>query len=554
MRRMEGWRKATQWLLAPEPATSSNYAGHLAPRWIFLRALGLIYFSAFYPLLFQIKGLIGPEGILPAVKYLEVLDKYNSGFEHFWIAPTLFWLSSENGMLMLVCWLGLLASLAVVFNLWPRASLLICLICYLSFVAAAQDFSGYQSDGMLLEAGFISLFFAPPGLRPGLAESHRPTRSSLFLLRWEWFRIYFESGVVKIVSGDYSWRHLTAMDDYYQNGPLPSWIGWYVQHLPHWFHASATVLTLVAELVLVFMLFLPRRWKINCFLIVTPFQLTIILTANYTFLNYLVLLLVVLLLDDKFLSSLTPAKWRKRLVPTTPVRSSRDETYVDDEDHAHQLRGLQRFLHPGKRVIAAWSLILVFYVTLAGLLDTFPIGNFLPDAPVRALMSFRIANSYGLFAVMTHERYEIEFQGSNDGGQTWVAYPFRYKPQDIYKPPGVYAPYQPRLDWNLWFASLGQWRQNMFVMHTEERLLRASPDVLDLFAKNPFPEAPPQRVRTILWQYWFTDLETKRETGAWWRRQQLGPYSPGLQRAPNGQVVVSEMSDNNKEAPHPTER
>jgi len=91
-------------------------------------------------------------------------------------------------------------------------------------------------------------------------------------------------------------------------------------------------------------------------------------------------------------------------------------------------------------------------------------------------------------------------------------------------------------------------------MHTEERLLRASPDVLDLFAKNPFPEAPPQRVRTILWQYWFTDLETKRETGAWWRRQQLGPYSPGLQRAPNGQVVVSEMSDNNKEAPHPTER
>jgi len=550
MRAMEGWRKAAQWLLAPEPATSDKYAGHLAPRWIFLRGLGLIYFSAFYPLLFQIKGLIGREGILPASKYLELLDKYRSGFEHFWIAPTLFWLSQENGMLMLVCWLGLLASVAVVLNLWPRISLLICLICYLSFVAAAQDFSGYQSDGMLLEAGFISLFFAPPGLRPGLAEGHRPTRASLFLLRWEWFRIYFESGLVKILSGDYSWRHLTAMDDYYQNGPLPSWIGWYVQHLPHWFHASATLLTLVAELVLVFMLFLPRRWKIACFLIVTPFQISIILTGNYTFLNYLVLLLGVLLLDDKFLASLTPARWRMKLLPVAQAPENLDLSQRDDDDQARPQRGLQRWLRPGKRVIAAWALVLVFYVTLAGLLDTLQIGGILPDAPVRALTPFRIANSYGLFAVMTHERYEIEFQGSNDGGKTWVPYPFRYKPQDIYKAPGLYAPYQPRLDWNLWFASLGQWRQNIFVVQTEERLLRGNPDVLAVFAGDPFAGAPPQRVRTILWQYWFTDLKTKRETGAWWRRKLLGPYSPGLERTPNGQVMITESGDSG-ETPQP---
>jgi lipase maturation factor 1 len=541
---MEGWRKAAQWLLAPEPATSDKYAGHLGPRWLFLRGLGLIYFSAFYPLLFQIKGLIGPDGILPAGKYLELLDKYRAGFEHFWIAPTLFWLSSSNSTLMLVCWLGLLASVAVVLNLWPRVSLLVCLICYLSFVAAAQDFSGYQSDGMLLEAGFISLFFAPPGLRPGLAESHRPSRASLFLLRWEWFRIYFESGLVKVLSGDYSWRHLTAMDDYYQNGPLPSWIGWYVQHLPHWFHASATLLTLIVELVLVFMLFLPRWWKIACFVIVTPFQISIILTGNYTFLNYLVLLLGVLLLDDKLLASLTPARWRMKLLPAAPASESASEHDEDDHDASRYPRGFgPRWLRPGKRVIAAWALALVFYVTLAGLLDTLQIGGFLPDAPVRALSPFRIANSYGLFAVMTHERYEIEFQGSNDGGKTWTAYPFRYKPQDIYKAPGLYAPYQPRLDWNLWFASLGQWRQNLFVIQTEERLLRGSPDVLNLFAGNPFPGAPPQRVRTVLWQYWFTDLNTKHATGAWWRRKLLGPYSPGLERTPTGKIAVSDMGD-----------
>ncbi len=153
---------------------------------------------------------------------------------------------------------------------------------------------------MLLEAGFISLFFAPPGFLPGLGGAHPPSRASLFLLQWEWFRIYFESGMVKLASGDPEWRNFTAMDEYYQNGPLPTWIGWYVQHLPHWFHAFATGATLVLELGLVFMLFLPRRWRIVCFFIVTAWQIPVILTANYTFLNYLVLVLGFLLAGRPF--------------------------------------------------------------------------------------------------------------------------------------------------------------------------------------------------------------------------------------------------------------
>ena len=147
-------------------------------------------------------------------------------------------------MLMAICWIGLIASVILVFNGWPRGMLLVCFVCFLSFVAAAQDFSGYQSDGMLLEAGFIALFFAPPGFWPGLGRSNPPSRASMFLLQWEWFRIYFESGVAKIRSGDPTWRNFTAMDNYYQNGPLPTWIGWYVQHFPHWFHAGAVALTL----------------------------------------------------------------------------------------------------------------------------------------------------------------------------------------------------------------------------------------------------------------------------------------------------------------------
>ena len=160
----------------------------------------------------------------------------------------------------------------------------------------------------------------------------------------------------------------------------------------------------------------------------------------------------------------------------------------------------------------------------------------LPDAPVHVLEPFRIANSYGLFAVMTHARYEIEFQGSHDG-QTWTAYPFRYKPQDVKQPPGIYAPYQPRFDWNLWFASLGSWREYPFVLRTEERLLRNDSTVLALFTGNPFGNAPPEKVRAVIWQYWFTDLASKRHEGTWWRRELLGGYAPALQRLPDGRVT-----------------
>src|SRR5271154_3887187 len=299
---------AIKWLLWPETATGKS-PGLIWPRWIFLRALGIFYFSAFYSLLFQIKGLIGPNGILPASDYLQAVSVALHSFR-VWYAPTLFWLSASDHTLMLVCWVGAIASLLVVMNVWPRVALAVSFVCFLSFVCAAQDFSSYQSDGMLLEAGFIALFFAPPGIWPGLGRANPASRASLFLLRWEWFRIYFESGVVKIASGDLSWRHFTAMDDYYQNGPLPTWIGWYVQHLPHRLHASTVFLTFAVELALVWMVFLPRRFRIACFCIVTPFEISIILTANYAFLNYLVLLLGVLLLDDRTIEWLLPKRIR----------------------------------------------------------------------------------------------------------------------------------------------------------------------------------------------------------------------------------------------------
>ena len=294
--------------------------GRLVPRWIFLRALAVIYFSAFYSLLFQIKGLIGPDGILPAQEYLAALTQ-QLGMERYWYAPSLYWISSSSAMMMWVTWIGLIASVIAFLNLWPRASFFVCFVCFLSFIGASNVFSSYQSDGMLLEAGFLALFFAPRGLMPGWGAHDPPSRASWCLLQWEWFRIYFESGMVKLASGDPQWRNFTAMDEYYQNGPLPTWIGWYAEHLPHWFHAATVAGTLALELGLVFMMFFPRRVRLILFFIVTPWEIGVILTANYAFLNYLVLALGFLLLDDRFALRFVPRRFR----PHEPERVSKPE-------------------------------------------------------------------------------------------------------------------------------------------------------------------------------------------------------------------------------------
>src|SRR5215218_3637359 len=470
---------------------------YLWPRWIFLRALGLIFLSAFYSLAFQIHGLIGERGILPARDYLQQVHDVLGGVRQVWYAPTLLWLGAGDVGLTVLIAAGIACSLLLVVNLWPKLSVALCAVLFLSCIAVLQDFSSYQSDGMLLEAGFLSIFFAPRGLRPGLGGDAPPSRMSLFMLRWEWFRIYFESGIVKLASGDPHWRDLTAMDEYYQNGPLPTWIGWYVQHFPHWYHAGTVIFTLVLELVLVWAVFLPRPFRIACAAIVAALQIGIIATANYAFLKYLVLVLGVLLLDDAFLARLG-------------LRAPSSDVPVRPRARPW------RWLEAGALGVAFWATITAFVAETT----SSPLA-----LPARLLAPFRIANAYGLFAVMTEARYEIEFQGSRDG-VTWVAYPFRYKPQDPFERPGIYAPYQPRFDWNLWFASLGPWEQSSWVVLAQQRLLENSPSVLRLFRSNPFATGPPPSlVRTIRWQYWFTDLATKRRTGAWWRRRELGMFT-----------------------------
>jgi hypothetical protein len=302
----------------------------------------------------------------------------------------------------------------------------------------------------------------------------------------------------------------------------------------------------------------------------------VILTANYAFLNYLVLVLALFLLDDAFLTHLLPMRWREKLGLTTLAATPKQEVIAPSfgaiETHSilqpdampvesapltkkdQDLTGKERLwqqLHFAKVALIAVLFAWLFYASTLEMIWMILPGLPLPTAPVVALAPLRIAERYGLFAVMTPARYEIEFQGSNDG-KTWIAYPFRFKPQDVRKAPGIYAPYQPRFDWNLWFASLGEWRANPIVPRTEKHLLQGDADVLALFAGNPSSDKPPKQVRAVLWQYWFTTMAEKHATGLWWRREFKGLYAPTLELELNGKLgIVDFPSGAEPRAPEP---
>jgi hypothetical protein len=246
----------------------------------------------------------------------------------------------------------------------------------------------------------------------------------------------------------------------------------------------------------------------------------------------------VLIVDDRFLLKFIPARWKSRIERQLALSPPRDG--MDSVRPVGGLHGQRRHFGALKIASAAVILTWIFYATTVEMMLIVVPRLQLPMAPVTMLEPFRIANQYGLFAVMTRARYEIEFQGTNDGAN-WTPYPFRYKPQALNEAPGIYAPYQPRLDWNLWFASLGHWRNNLFVLRTQLRLLENNRDVLDLLAGNPFAHAPPKQVRAVLWQYRFTTMAEKRATGNWWRREFIGIYSPTLEGQPDGKIGIVEM-------------
>jgi len=482
----------------------SSFAG---AREVVLRGLGLVYASAFASFWAQAVGLVGERGILPAGTFLDAV-RADLGGAAWRAMPTLFWLGSDDLALHVACALGLLLAAALALGLAPRLAAFGLWALYLSISQIGQIFLGYQWDALLLEAGLLAIWLAPGGLRPRPSE---PPRAPLFLVRWLVFRLFLLSGLVKLLSGDPSWRGLSALRYHYWTQPIPTWTSALAHAAPAAVHTVETAGTLAIEIGLPFLVFAPRPLRLVAAAGFTLIQLLINATGNYGFFGLLTVVLCASLVDD--------AVWRRvpgirRLVPAEPPRP--------------------RAAPPlWRRAGAAAALGFVLVVTTAHALHRIVRGLALPEpvaAAVELVEPLRSFNAYGLFATMTKDRLEIEVEGSRDGRE-WLAFEFRYKPDRLDRRPPFAGVHMPRLDWQMWFAALATCADAPWFLAFQRRLLQASPPVLGLLARDPFAGEPPRYLRSTVYRHRFTDAATRRATGNWWEREELGPYCPTLELA-----------------------
>ena len=482
-------------------------ASYAIASWLFLRLLGLAYVFAFLSLGLQIPGLIGADGIVPASEYLadaaEWADASGIGVDRYRLLPTLAWLASSDRALQAMAFGGAALAGLVCAGITPILILPVLWILYLSLATVSGDFLSFQWDALLLEAGLLAMFLAPAAWRHRLRDAADPPRVARWLVWWLLFRLMLGSGIVKLASGDPTWRDLTALAVHYETQPLPTPIAWYAAVLPLWFHRLTTALVLGVELV-VPCLMVGRLRRIAA-LVLIALQALIALTGNYAFFNLLTIALALMLLDDGALGVL------RRAVP--PARVSQDARW-----RAWAAAGAALVIVPASVAVFATQ----FRIVLP------------PARPLaEAVAPFRSVNRYGLFAVMTTERLEIEVEGSADGA-TWRSYEFRHKPGPLARRPSWVAPFQPRLDWQMWFAALGRYEEEIWFQRFCRKLLEGSPAVTALLETDPFEGTRPRFVRATLYRYRFTDWRTGRESGDWWKRERLREYGPNLEpRTPN---------------------
>src|SRR5208282_1595608 len=225
--------------------------------------------------------------------------------------------NSSDSFLNVQCAAGTVLAVLLTLGIAPAPCLALLWLLYLSLVTVGRDFLGFQWDNLLLEAGFLAIFFAPLQLWPRPSWEAQPSRLVLWLLRLLLFKLMFSSGCVKLLSGDPNWRNLTALTFHYQTQPLPTWIGWYASQLPLWFQKVSCFTMFCIELGAPFLIFSPRRLRFCGGAAIAFLQILILLTGNYTFFNLLTLALCLLLLDDYVLMNLKPSKFRPAFAPVT---------------------------------------------------------------------------------------------------------------------------------------------------------------------------------------------------------------------------------------------
>jgi len=451
---------------------------------LFLRALGLVYFWAFASLGLQITGLVGARGVMPVARLL-ISIKAQLGTQAYWEVPSLFWVNSSDSALVLASALGTAAALLLMLQVVPRLATAVCFVLYLSLVSIGQPFTSFQWDALLLETGFLALFAGAPHLG--------------WAYRLLLFRLMFESGWVKLASHDVNWRNLHALRFHFFTQPLPNPVAYYAHRLPDSVLDGFTAITLAIELAVPFLLFCPSRARRIGAIILATLQFAILLTGNFAFFNLLTLALCLWGFEDADFDLLAP--WLR------------------------QRYRLWSFDAAGPAARAAGGALVSMLIGLGALQlvnALLPRTQRVLPTVLAAVQPFEIVNGYGLFAVMTTTRGEIVLEGSNDQ-VNWRAYEFPYKPGRLSRELPWVAPLQPRLDWQMWFAALGDAQGNSWVGGLMYRLLTGEPSVCRLLEKLPF-ERPPHYLRAQMYDYTFTTPAERWRTGAVWKRELRGTW------------------------------
>lgn len=477
-------------------------------RRLFLGGLALVHVASLVSFGHQLDGLVGSRGILPAAPLVARLEAA-LGQEAYVRAPMLAYATgaSDTAMHATVA-VGLLFALLLLVDVLPFVATLGLYVVALSVHGLGQEFLSFQWDLLLIETTFLALALSPPTFACAFGRDPEPSAFGVWTLRLLFVRFLFASGVVKLSSGDPTWHDLTALAYHYETTCLPTWTGWLAQKLPMAVQKASALAMFGFELVLPFFAFGPRRARRAAFVGSVVLQLAIASTGNYGFFNLLTCVLSLVVLDDGDL----PVRVRT-FFDRPRVATPRSATFV-----------------------AAPMMALYVLLAIAPTMWAFGTELSLPAPLVRLeerTIPFRIANAYGLFAVMTTHRPELVVEGSDDG-RTWQAYEFRYKPGALDRRPGFIGLHMPRLDWQMWFSALGEASEGRFFGRFATTLLEASPPVLGLLERDPFHGRAPRYLRALRYEYRFTSFAEWRATGAWWKREGGEVYLPAVERAGGG--------------------
>ena len=494
-------------------------ASTLWPRWAMLRAVGVVFVVIFSGIIAESSALIGPNGLLPLPRLLEQARADHTGvLDTLLHRPSVFWINADPAMIAAVEWGGLLAAVALVLNFFPRLALFICWLALLSFARVWVIFSEPQLDWLMLEVALLCIPFAPAGLRPGLGGASPPSPLALFMMRWLLLRVMFGPGLAKLIYGDPHWLNFTAMDVLYESAPSPTIVGYFNHHLPHAWHVVEWVLTFAAEIVAPLLaVFGGRRGRWIALVSWTALQAGIQLNCNYGWLNTAAIGLGLLLLDDQMLAR-TTGFLRRRLpawslpAPAAPTPAA-----------------------PGlgwKKVAVATGLWAHFALSIAVYWDK--------ESVPPVLLTHGSSNAFKLYAHIDPVHRVTEFTGSNDGGRTWRAYEFFHYPQQLDRMSGFIAPHFPRFEGTLQIVLATRPEPHSIYAIVAGHLLAQNPEIVRLFRENPFPDRPPQMIRMATYRYRFTDLETYRTTGNFWRREYEGDYLPMIYLNERQEIVRAE--------------